>query len=262
MAVERPIIVKPLELDNLVASTTTAGFPVSNLADFYAVGLHWRSTAAVCWVRGEFDGSRAVDFLSVIAANALPGTKIRLRLGITQAQVDGTAPYDSGAVDFISPAVTRESGLYHSHLEIPSVQNATWFRIDITGHTNEFQAANIVLGKAIRPSHYYNWSYEFGVEDLGQGGFTPWGVFDETPGLIFRTLAFTLAWQTQAEFENSFRPLLEQLGKRGIVFCCFDPDPNVTRQAKTYLGIFEKPPFARGTRKPGYTQDFSLISMI
>lgn len=262
MAIQKPIIVRPHDLLSLTTSSAAAGNPVSNLADFFAPGLTWRtSSPASIWARGQFDGTKSVNFCAMIAANALPGTQIRVRLGTTQAQVDGTAPYDSAAQTFISPATTRQNGFYNSHLEMGSTANASWWRIDITGHTGEFEAAAVVFGTMVRPARFYNWDYEYGVEDLGSGEFTPWGVFDEAPGLRFRKLAFTLGWQTQADFEASFRDLLEG-GVRDIIYCCFDPEATTARQVKTYMGIFGKPPFARGTRKPGFAQDFSIISYI
>ncbi len=267
MPIRQPIFVVPLPLTNLTADSVTAGHPVTNLARFDAIGLTWKSgtSGSSHWVRGQFPASRAVDFCSVIAANALSGTDVRLRLGTSQAQVDGSAPYDSSVQDFISPtpSPTPADGLYHSHLELASPVNATWFRIDITGHTGAFEAAMIVLGKRVQPARFYNWDYERGIEDLGEAKFTQYGVLDEDPGLIFRSLDFTLGWVSEAEFEESFQPMLRQLGTRGIVYCCFDPEATNRRQSKTYMGLLKKPGFARGIRKPQtYTQDFSIISMI
>lgn len=265
MAIRKPFFVLPVPLSGLASDTADSGHPVDNLARLDAIGLTWQSGASgsTHWVRGQFS-SASIDFCSVIAANAVAGTDIRLRLGTSQAQVDGTAPYDSDAVDFISPMPAPEprDGLYHSHLELDASESASWFRIDISSHTGAFEASSIVLGKKIEPSRFYNLDFEFGVEDLGSGKFTPWGVWDEDPGVVLRTIDFALAWQTQDEFEDSFRPMIEGLGTRGFVYLCFDPEDNARRQAKTYLGVLKKPGFARGTRKPGYVQEFSILSII
>ena len=188
---------------------------------------------------------------------------MRLRLGTTQAEVDGSAPYDSTALAFINPSITRDDALYHSHLELGSVQSYRWWRIDITGHTGDFQAADLVLGKKVEPSRFYNLDFEYGVRDLGDINFSRFGVLDIDPGITMRTIALTLAWQTEAEFEASFRPMIEKLGRRGIVYLCFDPEPTTYRQARTYMGVFDKPPFARGVRKPRtFSQDYALTSFI
>lgn len=260
----RPLFIRPVDLGTMATGNAAAGFPVTNLNRFKAIGLTWRSSGNTnLWARGQFSASQAIDFCAIVAANALPGTTYRLRLGTSQAQVDGTAPYDSGTLTFISPAITSADGLYHSHLEIPTVQNATWWRIDIGGHTGDFQASMLVLGRRIQPSKFYNLDFEYGVKDLGDLNWGRYGVMDEDPGLILRTVAFTLAWQTEAEYQTSFRPMIEALGRRGILYAVFDPEATVYRQAKTYMGVFDKPPAARGVRKPQtFSQDFAITSFI
>lgn len=260
----KPFFVRPLSLGTIATNDAVAGYPVTHLDRREAMGLVWRAAAGTgAWARGQLAAGQSIDFISMVAANAQVGTTIRVRLGTSQAQVDGTAPYDSGALTFISPATTRESGLYNSHLELGSAVTASWWRIDIGGHSGAFEAGGLVLGKKITPTRYYNSDFEYGVEDLGSADLTRFGVMDEEPGVILRTIGFTLAWQTEAEWETSFRPMQEALGKRGILFCCFDPDANAYRQARTYMGLLRKPPFARGTRMNNMlSQDFELLSFI
>lgn len=263
--IRKPFFVVPLSLGTMVASAADSGYPVFNLNRHRAIGLTWKANATGgLWARGRLDAAAAISFCGMISANAQPGTTIRLRLGATQADVDGSsAPYDSGALTFISPAITREDGLYHSHLELSAPVTASWWRIDIGGHTGSFQASQLVLGAKIEPSRYYNFDWQYGVKDLGDLNVSPWGVFDEQPGLIFRTLDFTLGWQTEDEYETSFRPMIEKLGRRGIVFCAFDPEPSTYRQARTFMGVLDKVPFAKGIRKPRtFSQDWSIVSMI
>lgn len=263
MAIRKPIFVLPVPLIGLSADSAGNGHPVDNLAEHKAIGLTWQSGSyGDHWIRGQFTGPRAIDFCALVSANAQPDTQVRLRLGSTMAQVDGSAPYDSGALPFISPAISREDGLYHSHLELPSPVTANAFRLDITGHSGPFEASMLVLGQKVEPSRFYNWDREFGVKDLGSGEFTSWGVFNEQPGIVMRTIDFTLGWQSETEFEASFRPMIEQLGIRQPLYLVFDPEPHAARQAKTYMGMLSKPGFARGTRRPGFTQDFSILSMI
>lgn len=260
----KPFFVVPLNLGTITTGNEASGYSAAFLQRRKTIGLTWKSIGNTSlWVRGNFGSALPVDFMSLISANALPGTQIRLRLGSTQAAVDGTAAYDSGAVPFINPAITREDGLYHSHLELPSVQTYQWWRIDITGHTGDFQAANLVLGQKMTPGRFYNQDFEYGARDLGDLAFGRFGVVDETPGAVLRTIGFTLGWTTEAEFETLFRPMIEKIGRRGLVFCCFDPTATVYRQARTYLGVLDKLPFARGIRKPNtFTMDWLIVSLI
>lgn len=265
MTIRKPIFVVPLDLGTMVCSTAETGYGVGNLNRHKAIGLVWKTTGTgSIWARGQFSSEQTIDFCGMIAANAQAGTKIRLRLGDTQSDVDGSsAPYDSTALDFISPAITREDGLYHSHLELDSPVGATWWRIDITGHTGDFQASNLVLGLKQETDRFYNYDFAMGVEDLGSIDWGRWGVVDEQEGAIFRTLEMSLAWETEATYQSEIRPMLEKLGKRGVVYLCFDPEPGIYRQAKTYMGWFQKIPIVKGIRKPGtFTLDYSIISMI
>ena len=263
MAIRKPIFVLPLDLGTFVAGSAQDSNPVYGLGRPLAAAVTWRTNGnSAIWARGDFGSAQAVDFCALLAANAQSGTTIRLRLGATQGDVDGTAPFDTGTLPFISPSITREDGLYHSHLEIGSVQTYRYWRIDIGGHTGDFEASTLVLGKQVVSSRYYSPEFERGVEDLGEMSVGRWGVPDETPGAILRTMSFTLGWMSEAEFEASFRPMLEKKGKRGAVYCCFDPDPTTYRQAKTYLGTMRKSQFARGVKKPGiYSMDFEFLSM-
>lgn len=265
MTIRKPIFVVPLDLGTIVSGNVRSGYSVLHLNRHKAIGLVWRTEGASnVWARGWLSADQSIDVCAIVAANALPGTQIRLRLGASQGDVDGgSAPYDSGAVDFISPVIARDDGLYHSHLELSAPQTARWWRIDITGHTGDFQASNLVLGLKSETDRFYNYDFAMGVEDLGSIDFGRYGVLDEQEGAIFRTIDFTLGWETEATFQSKIRPMLEKLGKRGVVWFCFDPEPGIYRQAKTYMGWFQKVPITKGIRKPAtFALDYSILSMI
>lgn len=266
--IRRPIFIVPTPLGGLTADTEAEGHPVENLARFDAIGLTWKSgsSGSTHWVAGEFASARPVDFCAVLAANAGSGTKIRLRLGTSGEEVTGDeAAYDSTALDFISPTPSPlpADGLYHSHLELDEPETASHFRIDISDHSGAFEAAMLVLGQKVEPARYYDFGYERGIADLGEGSFTNWGVFEEDPGIIIRTLDFAMSWLSEDEFEESFQPMLRELGTRGFVHVCFDPEATSRRQSKTYFGRLKKPPFVRGVRKPQtFALELSIESVI
>jgi hypothetical protein len=260
-----PFCVVPLPLGTVATGNERAEGPAYLLGEFKHIGMVWRSSGnGNLWVRGDFGVAKAIDFCSLIHANAQPGTTIRLRLGDSQAHVDGSAPYDSGTLPLISPSISREDGLYSSHLELTALQTRRWWRIDIGGHTGDFEASKLVLGQRITPSTYYSSGFEFGTDDLGSLSFTQWGVPDETDGRIFRSLRFTLAWLNETEFETKFRPLLERIGRRGVSFWCFDPTANTYRQQRSYMGTLKDNPYAAvgGAAVGKHSIQFSILSMI
>ena len=258
---QKPFAVLPLALTGIATRNAKSNRPASHLALTQYPAMRWESDGnGNLWVRGQFGGATAaVDFMSLMGANAQAGTTIRLRLGTTQAQVDGTAPYDSTALPFVTPANTRADGLYHSHLEIGSVQSASWWRIDISGHTGDFIASALVLGLRRVPSNYYNRDREIGFEDLGALEISRNGVPAETGGVVLRTLVFRLQWVEEEEFWTLWAPLMAEKGKRQVVYWCFDPEATARRQDKSVLGFFTRDLFMRGNDFPKANQmDFQI----
>lgn len=262
MARRRPIFVRPLALGTITAGNEAAGHPATNLGRQKAIGLTWQASSSI-WARGDMGSAYPIDFCAVLSANAQAGTTFRLRLGDSQAEVDGSADYDSGAQAFISPSITRDDGLYHSHWELPSVQTKRWWRLDIGGHTGAFEASLLVLGQKIEPAKFYDYDQEFSISDTGRAEFTRTGVWDEEPGLILRTLDMTLNWHDEAEWEEKFRPLIERVGTTQPLYLCWDPEPTTYRQNRTYYGKFEKAPAATGRRKPNtWGGDYKVLSIV
>lgn len=261
--IEKPIFCLPIDLGTIASGNARAEAPVIHLGLHKSPGLVWRSNGnSNVWARGQLGASEAIGMCSLLAANALPGTKIRLRLGTSQAQVDGaSAPYDSGAVDFISPAEVTSSGLYHTFLRFTAIA-ATWWRIDITGHTGDFEAMSLILGKPIQTTRFYDRGWELGTADLGSIDPSRWGVDMESDGLILNTISFRLSWVSEAEFNSSFRDIMRAT-KRRPVFLLFNPEATTGRQHHFYFGRFGQPPYAQSSRKPGtFAMEFAMQSMI
>lgn len=264
MAIQYPFAVIPHPLGTVTTGNARTNRPATHLGEFKHIGMTWQSNGnSNLWIRGNWGQNRPVDFVSLLSANAQAGTTIRVRLGASQAAVDGTAAYDSGTVAFINPSISREDGLYHSHLELPSVQSRQWWRIDIGGHSGDFEAAMLVMGQKAQSSSFYNSDFGFGPDDKGELEFTRWGVAEEEGGRIFRRLDMTFGWLSQADFETKFRPLVEKLGSRGMALWCFDPEATVYRQSKTYFGRLVEKAYAQGGVKPGrFSLPISIESMI
>jgi hypothetical protein len=262
-----PFAVIPVSLGTIATGNEREESPAIHLGEFKAPALVWGSDGDTnLWVRGDFGAGQRIDFVSMLGANASGATTIRVRLGDSQAEVDGTADYDSGVLPFIDPSITRDDGLYSSHLEIGSVQTEQWWRIDIGSHTGDFEAAMLVMGEKLTPSDWYSAGWQRGFEDLGKIDWMPTGVVEEEEGLIYRTLSFRLGWMSEVDFETKFGPLQARLGKRGVALWCFDPTSGVYRQSKTYLGWLRNTLVATHSRDTPagikYDQQFEILSMV
>lgn len=262
-----PFFVVPTALGTITAGNELTSNPASHLNEFDAVGMTWEtSNNTNVFVRGNFGASREVNFCGMLAANAIAATTLRLRLGATQTAVDGTAAYDSGALPFINPSITRPDGLYHSHLEIGTLQSQPWWRIDIGSHTGFFEAAMLVLGKKLTPGNFYSDGFGFGVDDLAKAEVNRFGLIERQAGIKLRTISFTLGWMLESEFEATWRPFFEAVGSSTPIFLCFDPTANTYRQARTYFGLLNEIPFSRQTRVtaagPRFEATFEMQSML
>ena len=330
-----PFAVIPTPLGTIATGNERAEKPASHLGEFKAPGMTWKSNGnSNLWIRGDFGTAKPIDFVSMLAANALPGTTFRINLASTQTDVDGpgfraisdngntttvnlsgpysvektsgadgaynasavslasisgdfvlrikpvttnkdmffgvntdpltdntnssidraiyfpgnpalgarvwengvqlfTGPaystsqywfirrigstitylvgtstdvdeatlvytgasssaamhfdsaisglngkaevyfthggYDSGEVPFINPSITREDGLYHSHIELPKKVSQRWWRIDISGHTGDFEAVVVKeTSNGIADGlHFYDWLF---IDSNGRTG--------------------------------------------------------------------------------------------
>ena len=258
-----PFAVIPYPFTVMSAGNERANRPASHLAEFKSRGMVWQSNGNTSLqLRLDLGSSRPINFLGMLCANALSGPSLSITLSNNS---DFSSPlHNSGAVSFVSPLITREDGVYHSHYEIGSVITARYVAIDIAGHTGDFQAAFLVLGQKLTPASYYSPDFEFGLDDRGSIDWTRYGVAEEEAGVIMRKLGLTFSWLSQSDYETKFRPMTEKLGKRGMVYFCFDPEPTVYRQAKTYFGVLTDPPFATGAapKQTNYEMSFELLSLI
>lgn len=270
---EKPIFVVPETLDGITSDNAQSGHPAINVGRHKAAGVVYKSSGATSVnLKGHFGSSGTVepeiDFVALLGTNAQAGTTARFKLGSSTGNAASGAGYDSGAQTIRSPApvAERPDGLSHWFWEVPSIgpsANTRFWQIDIGGHSGDFQASMLIIGKKVQSSKFYNPDYQFGTQDLGKADVGQWGVVEDSGGKILRTIDFTLGWEDEAQFEASFRPMMERVGQRQPVYCCFDPAATAYRQARTYFGLLRKPLVARGIRKPKtYSQEFSILSLI
>lgn len=258
----KPFFLIPTPLGAVTSGNELANRPAAFLGEFNYRGMVWQSSGnSNLWARCSFGSAQDIDFVSMMNANALPGTTIRIRLGNSQASVDGAGDYDSGAISFIDPSITRADGLYHSHHELPSLVSKSWMRVDIGGHTGDFQASMLVAGKKLTVAQYYETQWTREIRDLGQLTFGRNGVPGINRGVRLRATAFKLAWITEAEFEEMFSPIAEKTGKTDPLYVCFDPQATIYRQRRSFFGYNEE---QQEYTKQGYnrfSRDYKFLSM-
>jgi len=261
-----PFFVVPLPLGTITTGNELSTNLAMHLNEFDAAGMTWKtSNNTNVFVRGDFGAYQSLDFCAMLGANAISATTLRLRLGDTQTEVDGTADYDSGAGAFISPSISRADGLYWSHKEF-AAQSERWWRVDIGSHTGAFEASMLILGKKLTPSNWYSPGWGFGINDKAKVDINRFSLVDRTPGDRLRVLKFTLGWISELEMETMWRPFDEAIGNSQPVFVCFDPTANAYRQGRSYFGIISENPFAAQQRNtpdgPRFERSFEITSLL
>lgn len=265
MPIQRPFAVIPHPLGTVTTGNERANRPAIHLNEFKNPGMVWQSNGNTSLlVRGNFGSAKAVDYVSLVSTNALVGTTARIRLGDTDVEVNGVADYDSGNQVIRTPAITREDGKYNWHWELPSTFTKQWFQLDIASHTGDFQAAALVLGQKQQFADFYNPDFEFGMEDMGKIDWGRYGVVEDVGGIKMRTLDMNFGWMSESDRATKFQPLRDKLGKTGVALWCFDSDPTIERQDKTYFGWLQNPPRFRPStfKQDRYQASFQIISMI
>lgn len=262
---DTPFFVEPLPFTVISTNNELAANPAAHLAEFQYAGMVWRTssiTGGNATVTLDLGSLQDVDFVSVMAANALPGTTIRVDMDNTNTTLGGGSPtYTSGVLPFISPAVSGRP-YYHSHLEIGSVQTRRYAQIIIAGHTGAFEAAFIVLGRRVRPQRFYETEWEAGPDDQGAFAVNRNGVPSIADGSVLDAVAFELGWITEAEYETAFRPMLKRLGRRNPVFVSFDPAPTSYRQARTFFGTMRDLGRPRKAGFNRFAKRFEILSKV
>lgn len=260
----KPFFVIPLDLGTVATGNEVANRPATHLGEFNYRGMVWQSNGTSdLWVRGDFGSAKDIDFVGLLGSNAIPAaTTIRIRLGDSQAEVDGTADYDSTALTFVDPTpIAPPPHGYHSHHELPSMVSKRWWRIDIAGHSGDFEGAKLVIGKKITASVYYETAWQRSIRDLGGVTFSRNGVPAQSLGEKLRATSFKMSWLTEAEMEGAFSVLDETIGKTSPVFVSFDPEATTYRQRRTFFGWLEDNPSMQKVRYQTFERNFSIISL-
>lgn len=243
MAIQKPFLVEQLALGAVASGNEKTFRPALNLGRFDDPGKVWETTGASnIWARGNFGSAKEVDFVALLSTNAGTGTRARIRLGDTQAEVDGTADYDSGFQVIRTPALTHWSGLYHWYWELPSLQTKQWWRIDADSHSGDFRSMALVMGKRFQLQEFYNHTggISFGQQDMGKLDFGQFGVNDQEDGIKMRTLGMEFAWMNRND-RREFQRVRDRLGQTGMAYWCFDGEPTEDRQENQYFGWLRRP---------------------
>ena len=257
-----PFFLEPRPFTVTSASAGPAERPASHLAEFKYAGMVWQSNAASEHiVVVDFGAAVTIDHVSLLNTNAQADTRMWIGMGTSAAEASGGSPaFSTAPAPLITPAVTGRDR-YHGFLSF-APQTYRYMALRTDTHSGVFEASILAAGQRIGPSKYYEPEWETGPEDLGTLAYGRNGVPEIADGATLRRLGFTTAWMTEAEHETIFQPLLQRLGRRGSVLCCFDPEATIYRQGRTYFGTMADQGRPRKIGFNRFEKRFEIVSII
>lgn len=202
------VFCQPLPITYVSSSTLTVAEPKNMTND--EPGMVWRSSSlSPAYVVFSF-ATASVDTIALVGNNVRSSGTMRVRIGTTAAQVNGTAPFDQtfSAWSGIAPV---DDAISMFLLSAPVT--GSFIRIDFSDAGNPagyFQCCRLVIGKRVT-----NAGIDIGHEE----------VFDDTSGIedaygavtidkygIRQQHKITISHVKEEEYYASWRPFLASVG--------------------------------------------------
>ncbi|MES1985473.1 MAG: hypothetical protein V4461_11020 [Pseudomonadota bacterium] len=235
------IIVKPLSLAAVVASSTAAGHDAAYVGNDH-MGVVWKSTAGG-YAQGlqiDLGADTPIDTILLIGCS---GARAEWQLSIalaTQAQGPFTGAYYQGdTMAFLAGAAMPTSGrgkaLWLAPADAPP--SARYIYVSI-GNVSDaaVTVARLVIGQRIQLARNFQFGAAFGVRDLGSVDFSVRGVLLRRRGAKLRSIGLTFGAVHKDEVEAIVHPLIEQVGLTEPLALVTDLDPDEQRQNRMYFG--------------------------
>ncbi|KQN09959.1 hypothetical protein ASE85_03245 [Sphingobium sp. Leaf26] len=228
-------------------------------------GLVYRSTNITPYFTVQSQCPTPIDVIALVGTNLRNRDMVRIRVGASQAEVDGAAP-----VDFTMPAwsgMKADAMAAKTILRLPTPVMGKFVRVDIdaTGIPGSYvQIQRLVIGSAadqiaITPNA------EVGIADgsvsYDTAGITSWDKYAKT-----QTFKATFSYLKEKPFRQKWLPLLAKAGNSSAIL--FVPDyelksnPNMLRDSQNFFAGWTAANSATWARNADYAHDGSMTAAI
>ena len=237
------IVVKPLPLASVSASSTAAGYDPANIGNDY-MGVVWKSAtgAASRTITVDMGANVVIDTVVLLGCTGADANWTLKVEAATSAQgntfpagswVSATLPFLAGSE---MPVSGRGRALWLAPASPPPASR--YWRVTIGGlGTGAATVGRLVLGRKIQLAENVVYGAAFGVRDLGSLDFSRRGVLLRQRGKRLRTINVSYEAVTRAEVESYIHPLLEELGNTDPLAFILDPDADAQRQNRIWFGV-------------------------
>ncbi len=237
------IVVKPLPLASVSASSTAAGYDPANIGNDY-MGVVWKSAtgAASRTITVDMGANVTIDTAVLLGCTGADANWTLKVEAATSAQgntfpagswVGATLPFLAGSE---MPVSGRGRALWLAPASPPPASRYWRFTIGGLG-TGAATVGRLVLGRKIQLAENVVYGAAFGVRDLGSLDFSRRGVLLRQRGKKLRTINVSYEAVTRAEVESYIHPLLEELGNTDPLAFILDPDADAQRQNRIWFGV-------------------------
>ena len=236
------LIVKPLPLVGVTASTTAAGYDPAYVGNDY-LGVVWRSQAGSSADLTIDLGSDIIcDTAFLLGCDgATAAMTLQVQVNTSAKGASFTSPSWSGAVlPFLAGSEMPSNGRGAALWQAPTTGGppaARYWRFRVAGMSSgQATVGRMVLGKAIALANNFAFGAAFGVRDVGKLDFSRLGVMSRARGAKLRTLGLSFPSIYRDEVERSVQPLIETIGNSEPIALITDPAADVMRQRRIYFG--------------------------
>ncbi|MCK0533398.1 hypothetical protein [Sphingobium agri] len=261
------LVVKPLPMASISASSTVSGYDASYVANDH-MGVVWKSAAGAASRTITVDmgadvvidtalllgctGADASWTLKVEAATAAQGSAFPAGswAGAVQTFLAGTAMPVSG----------RGRALWLAPASPPPASRYWRFTIGGLG-TGAATVGRLVLGRKIQLERNFQFGAAFGVRDLGVTDFSVNGVLLRRRGKKLRSIGISFGAVKRDEVEAKVSPLIEDVGVSEPIAIILDPDTHEQRQNRIWFGPLVGDLGTTWAKPGGFEWRASLVSL-
>lgn len=228
----------------ITASSEDANFPVANLLKPQG-GIFWKTLVdSGVFFRVNIGTGQSVDMVSLLYTNFTSAATWRVRLGDSQAEVDGgAADIDSGTITAWAQTDMSKWDFAHSIFRAGSASTNSWLRVDLNDAANPdgfLTVGRLMAGASYEPT--INFQYGGGI------GYVSQPLRDRSIANVlyveerqaFQTASLTFDHIPEDEFWPNMQTIFRLHGNHKPIQLVMDIGDNANRADKAIYGVIER----------------------
>ena len=245
MVIATPVLSDAATLSLTGGSTTTSGFPLTNLQTIQPSDFCEFVDSGANQFLVDLGSAVPWNLVALIGSNANASTEYRIRAASTSGALPGTPAFDSGSRNFWNSESLASYPRTHAMFWTPNVGSATvtlrWLHINVNHSAAGFRLGRLYVAKAFQPTRNFTRGALVGFDDDSLRDRLPGGPTIITPRGLLPVMEFTLPFLTESEAWLSAHEIDLLRGASRDVFVSLNPatTSNTGRHRKMIYGLLE-----------------------